>query len=192
MKLDARQLREANPIEIKEKIKGLERRPLFFILENIYDTYNIGGLFRLADALNIKKIFLCGTCETPPNHKIKKASIGTDKIVPWEYYPTAAEAVAAINNLPRRQAGLTNNNVAIYAVEQTPASIPYTQARYPLPLAFIFGNETTGVTPATLKLAHQTVSIPMFGINKSLNVIIAAAIVSYWTVNQLGNFSGKV
>lgn len=151
------------------------RQPLYFILENIYDTYNIGGLFRLADALNIEKIFLCGDMETPPNSKITKASIGTYKIVPWEYKKTAAEAA---HNLQLT----TNNKIQITAVEQSDQSIPYYKATYQLPLAFIFGNETFGILPATLKMADQVVEIPMFGVNRSLNVIVSAAIVSYHAV----------
>lgn len=178
MKLNARELREADPAEIKEKTKAIKRRPLFFILENIYDTYNVGGLFRLADALNAEKIFLCGQTETPPNHKIKKASIGTDKIVDWEYCKTASEAITEVKKLTKNRAG-------VIAVEQTPTSVQYTKAKYQLPLALVFGNETFGVTPETLALVDRSVIIPMYGINKSLNVIVAAAIVSYWADFQL-------
>ncbi len=178
MRLNAKQLREADPAEIKEKTKEIKRRPLFFILESIYDTYNVGGIFRLADALNAEKIFLCGQTETPPNHKIKKASIGTDKIMNWEYCKTALDAITKIKKL-------TKNKVAVLAVEQTPSSTTYTQVKYQLPLALVFGNETFGVTPETLALVDRSVIIPMYGINKSLNVIVAAAIVSYWVDFQL-------
>ena len=72
MKLNARELRdldEDTPIDTTDKGP---RNPIYFILDDIYDTYNIGGLFRLADALHIAKIYICGSSETPPNHKIKK------------------------------------------------------------------------------------------------------------------------
>lgn len=180
MQLNAKQLRAADPEEIRAEIREIKRRPLFLILENIYDTYNIGGIFRLADALNAEKIFLCGQSETPPNHKIKKASIGTDKIVPWEYKKSAAEAVEQL----RRE---TDSKITIYAVEQSPESVEYTKLNYQLPLALIFGNETFGVMPETLKLADKAVVIPMYGINKSLNLIVAAAVVSYWINHVLYN-----
>src|SRR3990172_10252116 len=94
-KLNAKQLRALRDEGIADKI---DRRPLYFILDNVYDTYNIGGLFRLADALNISKLYICGDSETPPNHKIKKASIGTYKIVPWEYKKTTKEAIVALRD----------------------------------------------------------------------------------------------
>ncbi len=173
MKLNARELRTVDENEAKVRLKSLKRQPIYFILENIYDTYNIGGLFRLADALAIEKMYLCGETEIPPNNRIKKASIGTYKFVPWEYKKTAKEAMAELLNCN------------IVAVEQSPEAISYTQAEYKKPLALIFGNETYGVLPETLKLADKIVEIPMWGINRSLNVIVSAAIVSYFVVNKL-------
>ena len=175
MKLNAKQLRHLPANGAVRQLAVGPRRPIFFILENIYDTYNIGGLFRLADAINVEKIFLCGEMETPPNSKITKASIGTYKIVPWEYQKTAGEAAKNLQLI-------TNNKIKIIAVEQTKTSLPYHQAGYHLPLALIFGNETFGILPETLKLADQVVEIPMFGVNRSLNVIVSAAIVSYHVV----------
>ena len=75
MKLNAQQLRDLEEQKAVGTIKEVKRNPIYFILENIYDTYNIGGLFRLADAIAVEKIYLCGEMEIPPNHKIKKTSI---------------------------------------------------------------------------------------------------------------------
>ena len=191
MKLNARELRDVKEEDITEKLKTIKRRPLYFILENIYDTYNIGGLFRLADALAIEKMYICGESEIPPNSKIKKASIGTYKVVPWEYKKTAKEAIddlksgakiSAVKSSPFDQAEAAE--VKIIAVEQHPTSISYQKVDYSLPVALIFGNETYGVTEDTLKLCDKIVEIPMWGINKSLNVIVSAAIISYWIVNK--------
>lgn len=178
MKLNAKQLRDVdeNDVAVAEKLKTLKRRPMYFILENIYDTYNIGGLFRLADALAIEKIYICGESEIPPNSKIKKASIGTYKVVPWEYCKSASEAIADLRSKCKDQSA----KIKIIAVEQASNSVPYTKADYSSPVALVLGNETYGVTEETLKLADTIVEIPMWGINKSLNVIVSAAIVSYW------------
>jgi len=151
-----------------------KRRPIYFIVENVYDTYNVGGLFRLADALNVAKIYLCGETEIPPNHKIVKASIGTYKIVPWEYKSSAKEAIDALRS--------TIHALRVLAVEQAKGSVDYRKAKYSLPLALIVGNETGGVTEETLKLCDQIVEIPMLGVNTSLNVIVSAAIVGYRAV----------
>jgi 23S rRNA (guanosine2251-2'-O)-methyltransferase len=204
MKLNARELRDADEGDIKETLKKVKRRPIYFILENIYDTYNIGGLFRLADALAIEKMYICGQSETPPNARIKKASIGTYKVVPWEYKRSSKEAIDELRKLEiRNLKSETNSNfenskivssfdirtsnlkkVQIIAVEQDKRAIAYQKADLSMPVALVLGNETYGVTAETLKLCDQIVEIPMWGINKSLNVIVSAAIVSYWAVTK--------
>jgi len=204
MKLNAKELRELEEKKVRGTLRKVKRHPIYFILENIYDTYNVGGLFRLADAITVEKIYLCGSTEIPPNSKIKKASIGTYKVVPWEYKKTAREAIQDLKDgstkiFSRLNSSLRSSNnksqknfvspssmFHVIAVEQHSQAIPYTKAQYGLPLALVFGNETSGVTPETLKLVDQIVEIPMWGINKSLNVIVSAAIVSYWVMNKRG------
>lgn len=188
MKLNAQQLRNL-PDDEEKPI--LQRKPLSLILDNVYDTYNIGGLFRLADALAMEKIYLCGATETPPNHKIKKASIGAYKIVPWEYQKTATGAIRALRerSLPAREAGPPDgrqeqlapitSGLTTIAIEQHPHALPYHIYDYKLPLALVVGNETTGISTDVLSLCDEIVEIPMYGINKSLNVIVSAAIVGY-------------
>ncbi len=194
MRLNALQLRQLEEERARGVIRKIKRNPIYFILEDIYDTYNIGGLFRLADALAVEKMYLVGETETPPNSRIKKASIGTYKVVPWEYKKTTKEAIESItynvervtykNNYKNKQDNKKTFYVPRYtlnvvAVEQHKNSVPYNKANYQFPLALIFGNESFGIKEETLKLADQIVEIPMYGINKSLNVIVAAGIVSY-------------
>lgn len=176
MKLNAQQLRTASELEGKEATLAA-RNPLYLILENVYDTYNIGGLFRLADGLNVEKMYLCGQMEKPPHTRIEKASIGTYKIVPWAYFPSVAEALVDMRK--------TAPGVSVVAVEQDKTSVPYTQISFTAPTALIVGNETYGVLPDTLKLVDKIAEIPMWGINKSLNVIVSAAIVSFEVMRQI-------
>ncbi|GAB4219413.1 MAG: RNA methyltransferase [Candidatus Microgenomates bacterium] len=195
MRLNAEQLRKLEEEKARGVIRHVKRNPIYFILENIYDTYNIGGLFRLADALAVEKMYLVGETETPPNSRIKKASIGTYKVVPWEYSKSAKDSIEKIvkllnsqivkkeknNNLTVKQF----NHLEVIAVEQHQKSVPYHQADYSFPVALIFGNESYGVKPETLEMVDKIVEIPMWGVNKSLNVIVAAAIVSYHIINKI-------
>jgi len=173
-RLNAKELREADPDVVGEQVLQIKRNPIYFILENVYDTYNVGGIFRLADALAVENMYLCGQMEIPPNHKIKKASIGTYKIVPWEYKKTAKEAIEE----------LKQKNVRVYGVEQAENSKNFLETKYTFPCALLVGNETSGVTKETLDLCDEIVEIPMWGINKSLNVIVSAAIVGYEVIKQ--------
>jgi len=174
VKLRAAELRVSDPT--KEELKKIKRREIYFILDNILDTYNIGGIFRLADALGVKKIYLCGVTETPPNTRIKKASINTTEWIKWQYF---ADAKTAISNLKSQIP-----SIQVVAIEQDSRSVPYTQIDYKLPIAFVVGNETEGCSKKTLKLCDQIAEIPMWGINTSLNVIISLGIVAYHAVHN--------
>ncbi len=175
MRLNADQLRKL-PEEESQTVQ-IKRNPLYLIVENVYDTYNIGGLFRLADALAVSGLYLCGDMETPPNPRIAKASIGTHKIVPWKYFEHTSQA---IEQLRREVSG-----VQIVAVEQSEQSVDYRTIEYKAPVALMVGNETFGVLPETLVLCDAVAELPMWGVNKSLNVIVSAAIASYHAVHEL-------
>lgn len=177
IKLGAKELRttKADP----DAIKKIKKNPIYIILDNVLDTYNVGAIFRLADAVAAEKVILCGQTETPPHTRIKKASINTTEWVAWSYAPTA---VAAINNLQ-----LTINNVQVIAIEQSPKSVPYDKVEYTFPVAFVVGNETEGVSKEVLEMADQIVELPMFGVNKSLNVMVSLGIVLYKAMEKIGD-----
>lgn len=169
--LNADELRRLQLSAVSSQTKKVKRNEIYIILDNVLDTYNIGSIFRLADAVAAKKIYLCGGTETPPNHRIKKASINTTEVVEWEYKETALEALSDI----RRQL----SEVQIIAVEQTDTAILYTHFEYKLPIALVVGHESDGVSEEVLKECDGVVELPMFGVNKSLNVMVSLGIVLY-------------
>ncbi len=181
IKFNADQLRKLDPNESVEPIK---RYPLYFILDDVWDTYNIGGIFRLADALAVEKIYICGQSEIPPNHKIAKASVGTYKIVPWEYRSTAVEAIEQLRTTLTPDTG-EKSTLKVVSIEQAHNSVPYTKYEYSFPLALIVGNETHGVSQEALLASDAVVELPMHGVNTSLNVIVSAAIVGFHVYNTL-------
>lgn len=155
----------------EEDRKKIKRNPVYIILDNVLDTYNIGAIFRLTDAVAAEKVILCGGSETPPNHRIKKASINTTEWVPWEYSSTAVEA---IQNLK-----LKIQNVKVVGVEQVENSKPYDKVDYTFPVALVVGHETDGVSKEVLELCDEVVEIPMWGVNTSLNVMVSLGIVLF-------------
>ena len=94
-RLNARQLR-TTLIADPEKLKTIKKNPIYIILDNVLDTYNVGAIFRLADAVAAEKIYLCGQTESPPNPRIKKASVSTWKWVDWEYTASAEAAITLV------------------------------------------------------------------------------------------------
>lgn len=160
------------------QLAKIERKPIYLVLDNVMDTYNIGSIFRLADAVAAREVILCGQTETPPSSRIHKAAVGTETWVPWKYFRTAKDALDDLR--------FKIHDLRIIAVEQDPRAVsvnsplpPSLNLREGTPVAIIVGHETEGVTKAALDLADAIVEIPMYGVNKSLNVVVSTGIVLY-------------
>lgn len=168
-KLKPIELRRSKPTEAQ--LKKIKRNPIYLVLDNVIDTYNIGSLFRLADAIGVEKMFICGETEYPPSSRIHKAAVGTENWVKWIKSPSAVETLHE----------LKQKGIQIIAVEQDPRAISYKQltAKVKFPVAIVVGNETDGVSKEVLKTADLIVELPMFGINNSFNVWGTAAVVAY-------------
>lgn len=167
--MNSHQLRQSRVGEAKKMQGEIKRNPIVLVLDNVLDTYNIGSFFRLADAIAVEKIYLCGPVVTPPNIKIHRASIGTWKWVPWEHFESTLDCLKK----------LKNEGYQIVACEQNEKSVEYTKAKYDFPIAIIAGSESHGISREILNFADKIVEIPMYGINVSLNVLVATSVISY-------------
>ncbi len=175
-KLKPLELRNTQPSS--QQLAALKRQPIYFILDDVLDTYNTGGIFRLADAVGAEKVFLCGGTESPPNSKVKKASVNTWQWVNWQYKKTALEAMAELRqSVP---------GIQIIAVEQHATSQSYDQFDFNFPVALVVGNETRGIHPEVLAAVDGIVEIPLLGVNTSLNVIVSLAVVVYQVLEHGG------
>ncbi|MDP3988374.1 MAG: TrmH family RNA methyltransferase [Candidatus Levybacteria bacterium] len=179
IKLKAAELRTTVPTETQ--LKKIKKNPIYIILDDVWDTYNVGAIFRLADAVAAEKVFLCGQTETPPNTRIKKASINTTEWVAWEYCQTAVEAIVKLK--------VKSSKFKVIAIEQSSRSVPYTKVDYKFPIVLVVGHETNGVSKEVLEIADKIVELPMFGVNKSLNVMVSLGIVLYEVMKNQTNFS---
>jgi len=179
IKLDAAELRTTipNPGELKK----IKKNPVYIVVDNVLDTYNVGAIFRLADAVAAEKVILCGATETPPHTRIKKASINTTEWVSCEYSQTTLEA---IKKLRSEVAG-----IQVVAVELDKKSKPYDQIEYTFPVALIVGHESVGISQETMKECDVIAEIPMWGVNKSMNVMVSLAIVLFEVMKQYRELS---
>lgn len=175
IKLNAKELRTSTPDP--EAARAIKKNPIYIILDNVLDTYNVGSIFRLADAVAAQEVYLCGETLTPPNSRIKKASINTWQWVEWEHKETAMDAI--------RELRTQNPMTKVIAVEQDERSMPFNQVKYEFPVAIVVGNETYGVSKEALSQADTIVELPMWGVNKSLNVMVSCGIVLYAVMKQL-------
>ena len=158
-----------------EEIAQVKRNPIYLVLDEVIDTYNIGSLFRLADAVGVSKIYLCGKMEFPPSSRIHKAAVGTEAWVPWEKKKSTLDTVRE----------LKKQGVQILAVEQDSRSISYKKITPSFPVAIVVGNETSGIKKEVLDVADIIVELPMVGINHSFNVWGSAAVIAYKVLESL-------
>lgn len=150
-------------------IKEWPRNPVFLILDNIRSMYNVGAIFRTADAARVEKIFLSGITAKPPRKEIEKTALKTIEYVPWEYCDDSKKLVMK----------LKDRGVQIVALEQTNVSINYKQFDFQKPVAVIVGHEIEGISDNLLNLSDAVVEIPMYGIANSLNVSVACGIILF-------------
>ncbi len=162
----------------KSAINKLMKQPkkeIFLILHNIRSLYNVGSVFRTADAAGVTGIFLTGYTPTPIDRfgkirpEIHKTALGAEKFVEWKHYKNVS---ALVKNLKKEK-------IYLAGVEQTPKAIDYKKFRPRFPLALIFGNEVRGISSAILKKCDKIIEIPMLGKKESLNVSVAAGVILF-------------
>ena len=158
----------------------LEKRHIL-ILHDIRSAQNVGALFRTADAAGIGMIYLSATTPAPldqfnrPNPQIAKTALGAEQSIPWKQYV----------RLPTLLASLAKKGITTIAIEQGTEAMPsvdYKTIPVPKPggaVAFVLGNEVTGLPEQMLALCGTVAEIPMKGMKESLNVSVAGGIAMF-------------
>jgi tRNA G18 (ribose-2'-O)-methylase SpoU len=124
------------------------------------NPFNVGAIIRVAHSFLVREIFLIGT---EPYYE--RAAMGMAK------YETIVECVDERDFLARA-AGRP-----LVGVERDHATTSLWEARLPDGLVFVLGSENDGVPPRILEACVEVLAIPMYGINHSYPVAIAAGMV---------------
>jgi tRNA G18 (ribose-2'-O)-methylase SpoU len=147
------------------------------VLDNLRSVYNVGSIFRTANAVGIEKIILCGTTPTPVDKKgvrrkdFSKVALGAEDSITWEY---KEDTMSTLEELREKE-------FYIIAFEQDENSFDYKDIDISKKenIAFVVGPEVTGMTKESLSLCDVVAEIPMLGTKESLNVTIAFGIGVY-------------
>ena len=188
-----------------EEFREAEKLPLIVVLDDVRSLYNVGSVFRSADAFRVEAIYLCGITATPPNAEIHKTALGGEDSVAWRYFERTEEAVEELHR----------KGVFVYSVEQAEGSTklqdlnthlltsapkemeqncPAADTFHPiLPLhprpdtrdALVMGNEVKGVKQTVVDMSDGCLEIPQFGTKHSLNVSVTAGIVIWEFARRL-------
>ena len=152
-----------------EEFKVSSKIPIIAVLENVRSAYNVGSVFRTADAFLIEAIYITGYTAKPPHKEIKKTALGAEETVDWKHFATANEAIFS----------LKQDGYKVFAIEQVEGSYKLQSVSFEQDekIAVVFGNEVTGVEQSTIALCDGCIEIPQLGMKHSLNIATAVGVV---------------
>lgn len=151
---------EMSRAEMREELDRI-RHPMRVAVVRAKNPFNVGTIIRTAHSFLAKEILLIGT-------------------EPW--YERAAMGMQRYENIveiPSEEAFLEMARaraLPLVAFEKEQANVGLWEAKLPEDAVLVFGNEEQGLSQEIQRAAIEVVSIPMFGINHSYPVTVAAGI----------------
>jgi tRNA G18 (ribose-2'-O)-methylase SpoU len=124
------------------------------------NPFNIGAIIRVAHSFLVREIFLIGS---EPYYE--RASMGMEKYETIVECPDEQAFLDAVRGRP------------LVGVERDHARTSLWEAPMPRDLVFVFGSENDGISAPLLEACAEVLAIPMYGINHSYPVAIAAGMV---------------
>ncbi|MBW7928380.1 MAG: tRNA methyltransferase [Fimbriimonadaceae bacterium] len=167
--MEGRQVRKKAAIRKVFRGGPASQAEISFLLQDFEDAYNVGSIFRVADAVGAKLIVGTGRTPLPPDPMIGVTSLGHHRRIPFRHVAGHEEAGTAL-----REEGWT-----LVAVEVADGAIPYLEYEFPERVCLVLGNEGAGVYGSLLRQCAAAVYVPMFGKGRSMNVAMCAGIVAY-------------
>lgn len=139
------------------------------VLDNLKPAFNIGKIFRSADAFGAREVHLVGIDFFDP-----APAMGSFKWVPARFHERFA---ACFEDLQTR-------DYRLFTLDPV-RGVPLYDAALPRRSGFIFGHEEYGISAEISACPDiRPLSIPQFGRVQSLNVSIAASIVMWEYLRQ--------
>ncbi len=154
---------------------GPDERDLIAVSDGVSDPGNMGTLIRAADAAGADAVLaLPGSCD-PFMPKALRASAGSVFNIPVVHTDSGEFLEWAKKNRIRLVFTAGDAEKSIYEADLSG------------PLAFIFGNESRGVSPALRDASSMGLRVPIFGKAESLNVAVTAALCLYEARRRQGH-----
>ncbi len=142
--------------------------PVIALLDSITDPGNLGGVIRSAEALKIQGIIVPKDRSAPISPAVFKRSVGA----------IFHFLISRVTNLPQTIAYLKKEGFWIIGTHAS-AKVSIWDFKFEGPTAVVLGSESKGLRKLVSEKCDFTVSIPMYGRVKSLNVASASAVIFY-------------
>ena len=129
-------------------------------LEDVRSPFNVGSIFRSADAFGVQEILLSPFTADPDHPRARRTAMGTTKIIPWRR--TLPCELSGYGTLVALELGGTELDDFVF----------------PLRGILVVGSEELGISPELLEKCSEKVSISMHGAKASINLGVAFGIVA--------------
>jgi len=153
-----------------ERLRG---GTMLVVCVDVRDPGNVGTVLRSAEAAGADGLVCCDGSVDVYNPKTVRASAGSLFHVPVVAGGEAAEVLEQIGGWGDKRLG----TVAAGGTD-------YTRCDLTVPLAFVLGNEASGLPERVAPLLDDLVTIPMTGRSESLNVGMAASVLCFEAARQ--------
>jgi 23S rRNA (guanosine2251-2'-O)-methyltransferase len=149
--------------------------PITIVCDAIRTPENIGMCFRISESYGVHKIYFHENSPSIENRIVKKTARNTVNQIQHASY----------TNFDALIKQLKNEGNTILGIEITDKSINIQDFNFKKhkKIALLLGSERNGIK--NINLADETIAIPMYGRNSSMNVIHSLAITLYEVTNQL-------
>ena len=158
--------------DILENARKKGEEPFIILLDQIEDPHNLGAIIRTANLAGAHGVVITKHRSAPLTGVVAKASAGAINYVPVAKVPNLG---AAIEELKRE--GLW------FVCADMDGTVMY-DMDLKGPIGLVVGNEGSGVSRLVKEKCDLVASIPMKGDIDSLNVSVAAGVLSYEIVRQ--------
>jgi tRNA G18 (ribose-2'-O)-methylase SpoU len=149
-----------SPEEVRALLAPL-RNDVTIAVHSCQNAFAVGAIIRVAHSFLVREILVIGDAPYYP-----KASMGMHR---FENVLHLADDEAFFRHVEGRP---------LWAIEKDHATVDlYDVAEYPRDVVLVLGSERFGLSAPILARAAQVVGIPMYGVNHSFPVTVAAGIV---------------
>ncbi len=147
--------------------------PRLLLIEGVQDPGNLGTIFRTAEGAGMSGIVMSKETVDLFHPKVVRATMGSLYRMPFVISSDWMETLEEI-----KAAGVT-----LFAAHLKGEKY-YNEFDYTRACGFLIGNEGSGLTEETVRVADALVRIPMEGEVESLNAAMAAGILMYESYRQ--------
>ncbi|MFH1825201.1 MAG: RNA methyltransferase [Candidatus Firestonebacteria bacterium] len=158
---------------IENFLKNIPKNSIFVALDRITDPGNLGTIIRTCKSANVTGLIISKNSVSLYNQKVIRATMGA-------FLGMCVIDEVSLHHFINE---LKEHSVTIITTDLK-SDKNYYEINYNLPVCFVFGNESTGISKPMLKQSDFNVKIPILSNIDSLNVAVTSGIIIYEAIRR--------